>query len=66
LFFSSLFFSILGSVAMLPAGPASSAARVLGCSLSRGRALLAVLFPHLAGGEANKGGRDVETPVMGG
>ena len=34
---------------MLPAGPASSAARVLWDVSEQGQALLAVLFPHLAG-----------------
>jgi transposase len=34
---------------MLPAGPASSAARVVWDVSEQGRALLAVLFPHLAG-----------------
>jgi len=34
---------------MLPAGPASSAARVVGDVCEQGQALLAVLFPHLAG-----------------
>jgi zinc-finger of transposase IS204/IS1001/IS1096/IS1165/Transposase len=35
--------------AMLPAGPASSAARVVWDVCEQGQALLAVLFPHLAG-----------------
>ena len=34
---------------MLPAGPASSAARVISDVSEQGQALLAVLFPHLAG-----------------
>jgi hypothetical protein len=34
---------------MLPAGPASSAARVVWDVCEQGQALLAVLFPHLAG-----------------
>ena len=34
---------------MLPAGPASSAARVVWDVSEQGQALLAVLFPHLAG-----------------
>ena len=34
---------------MLPAGPASSAARVVWDVGEQGQALLAVLFPHLAG-----------------
>jgi hypothetical protein len=34
---------------MLPAGPGSSAARVVWDVSERGQALLAVLFPHLAG-----------------
>ena len=34
---------------MLPAGPASSAARVIWDVSEQGQALLAVLFPHLAG-----------------
>ena len=34
---------------MLPAGPASSAARIVWDVSEQGQALLAVLFPHLAG-----------------
>ena len=34
---------------MLPAGPTSSAARVVWDVSEQGQALLAVLFPHLAG-----------------
>ena len=34
---------------MLPAGPATSAARVVWDVSEQGQALLAVLFPHLAG-----------------
>jgi hypothetical protein len=34
---------------LLPAGPASSAARAVWDVSEQGQALLAVLFPHLAG-----------------
>jgi hypothetical protein len=40
---------LLDQFAMLPAGPASSAARVVWDVSEQGQALLAVLFPHLAG-----------------